>query len=122
MRTSLDGNVKVNMSPTLSYARAVDVCAERAPQTFQAVDMSTWPPTWAARCELSKGSSAATDNSNLDLDLLDCDFIDFHRELQQHMLDRYGLLGRSQAHDLHIAILPCLSVVDGYESETSDTA
>ena len=104
------------MSRNMSYARAVDACPEGLPQVFEAVDLSNWVPCR----DIAKSAGIATDCLVADMDFLDSVFIDFHRELRQHMLDKYGLMGRSEAYDLHAAILPCLSVLDGYDSEASD--
>ena len=37
-------------------------------------------------------------------DMLDSVFVDFHRELKEYMMDTYGLMGSSEAVDLHTVI------------------
>lgn len=43
-------------------------------------------------------------------DMLDSSFIEFHANLKSHMLDKYGLMGGSEAYLLHAAISPCVEV------------
>lgn len=51
-------------------------------------------------------------------DLLDFDFVAFHRCLRQYMMDEYGLLGDSEAFDLHAAIAPCIVFLSDESDDT----
>jgi hypothetical protein len=45
-------------------------------------------------------------------DMLDADFIDFHRGLKEYMMDAYGLMGFSEATDFHAVIARHVRVAD----------
>lgn len=62
------------------------------------------------------GASATAGPANVsDTDILDWEFIDFHRALREHMLDNFGVLAESEAFDLHEAIAPCVRIHDPNE-------
>lgn len=67
---------------------------------------------WLRRREVNERHAqvACTNSTNsaavigVPVDILDCDFIDFHRELKEFAMDTFGLMQDSEAAHLHDAI------------------
>lgn len=93
-----------------TYARAIH--ARKEEPSVQFVDLSEWNAP-----QLKQPVQRRCTSERYTPDLLDCDFIAFHRCLREYMMDKFGLLGDSEAFDLHSAIAPCIVLFD----EADDT-
>jgi len=110
------------MTTHASFARAL-ATADASLETDhkRVVSLDEWVRTSAAtrRSRYACASSGTSDSSanangasNIgQFDILDADFIDFHRGLKEYMMDAYGLMGRSEAADLHAVIARHANVV-----------
>jgi hypothetical protein len=102
----------------VTYARAIDSRAE-APGT-RSVGIEEWTPPHA----LAAADRVNRNDRRHHPDILDNDFITFHRCLREFMMDEYGLLSESEAFHLHEAIAPCITLdteVDGVAPDSVPT-
>jgi len=107
-------------SPKMTYAGAVNkLSATKRARPLEVDSVSGWVAIPTPSMHGTTQPLVTREQLMDEPDMLDATFVDFHREVRSLMLDRYGLLGRSEAADLEAAISPCVRFVTP-ESELTE--
>lgn len=97
-------------STSNSFARVVREITSHTVSAENGDDLGTISlQEWHRRRAVDKTIAEATvagshKQAGLPMDILDCAFIDFHRELRAYAMNSYGLMQHSEAADFHEAL------------------
>ena len=87
------------MHDSETFARILSAREEPPSARAKVVAVEEW-----TRPRLAAESPAVVRPVSQIPDMLDSAFVDFHRGLKEYMMDTYGLMGSSEAIDLHTVV------------------